>query len=268
MNKENCPTVSGGILKLAVPLYQDTLQPSVKEIGEVLQRTVRLVLAPARAMLWGFERIEEFVYTKVSERLEGVPEKDIVEPALNVIGPALEALRFTGHASDLSDLYANLLAASMYNKMKDEAHPAFVEVIKQMTPDEARLVRLFTALRAFPLLTVRSEWKENKPPKIGGEDVLVHFSRLGFDAHLERPDMTPTFIDNICRLGLAEIPAMFVYTSEGLYEPLENSSEVQRIKKEIEENLELRCLLRREGLRITEFGKQFVKICVLPRFPS
>ena len=156
----------------------------------------------------------------------------------------------------------------MYSKMKDGAHPAFVEVIKQLTPDEARLVRLFTVPKAFPLLTVRFEWKANKSPKKGGENVLTHFSHFGIEAHLERPDMAPTFIDNICRLGLAEIPAMFVYTSEGIYEALENSSEIQNAKKKIEENPELKCILIREGLRIPEFGKQFIKACVEPKFPS
>lgn len=268
MKKEKKPIVPGGILKLAVPLYQDAIQPSVEELGDVMKRAVQLALLPVRALLWSFEQIEEFVYAKVSERLKRVPAEDLVEPALNVVGPALEALRFAGDAPDLRDLYANLLAAAMYDKMKNGAHPAFVEVIKQLTPDDARLIRLFTNPRPFPLLTVRYEWKENKSPKIGGEDVLVHFSRLGIDAHLECPDMTPTFIDNICRLKLAEIPAMFVYTSLGVYEPLENSSEVQDAKKKIEENPELKCVLQREGLRITEFGKQFVKICVSPQFPS
>lgn len=70
MNKEKNPTVPGGVLKLAVPLYQDAIQPSVKEVGDVLKRTVRLALLPVRSLLWGFEQIEEFVYTKVSERLK------------------------------------------------------------------------------------------------------------------------------------------------------------------------------------------------------
>ena len=99
MNKEKKPTVPGGLLKLAVPLYQDAIQPSVEEVGDVLKRAVRLALLPARGLLWSFERIEEFVYTEVSERLKKVPEEELVEPALNVVGPALEALRFTGQRS-------------------------------------------------------------------------------------------------------------------------------------------------------------------------
>lgn len=254
-------------LSLASPIYQDLIQPSVRESGEIIKRTVRMALSPLRALLFSYEIIEGFISTKVEGLLKRVPAEDIVKPALNVVGPAFEALRFTGNASELSDMYANLLAASMYSKTKNGAHPAFVEIIKQMTPDEARLIRLFSTSRPFPLLSVRYDWIENRPPKIGGEDILVHFSHFGIDAHLECPDMTPTFVNNICRLGLGQIPPGQVYASEGIYEPLENSPEVQSEKKKIEKNPELRCSLKREGFWLTEFGKQFIKTCVLPQFP-
>ncbi len=268
MSQEIYPVLVAAATSFVPSIYQDLIQPSVKEVGEITTRTVRIALTPLKALLWSFEKLEEFIIAEVAERLKGVPAEDIVKPALNVVGPAFEALRFTENASELRELYANLLAASMYSKTKSGAHPAFVEIIKQLTPDEARLIRLFATPRSFPLLTVRYDWIENKSPKIGGENILVHFSHFGIDAHLECPDMTPTFVNNICRLGLGEIPAMQIYVSEGIYEPLENSLEVQSAKKEIEENPELRCSLTREGFWLTEFGKQFIKTCVLPQFPS
>jgi len=67
------------------------------------------------------------------------PPDQIVVPKPNVAGPALEALRYTWHEETLSDLYANLLAASSMDKSTaDGAHPAFVEIIRQLTPDEAK----------------------------------------------------------------------------------------------------------------------------------
>jgi hypothetical protein len=256
-----------GVAK-AVPVYQDIVQPAAQELGKALQtvaKSVHIALAPVSALVWGYDQVKEFVSTKVADRLKNVPPENIVTPKPNVAGPVLEALRYTGHEPLLSDLYANLLAASMDKSTANGALPAFVEIIKQLTPDEAKLVGLFIHERTmpFPLLNVRWEYKNPTPEKTGGSDALVNFSQLGVIAHCEFPNMTPMYIDNLCRLGLAEIPAMFQFTSVGIYDPLENAPEVQQKKSEIEQNPEFKFVLERKGLRITELGKQFARICVL-----
>lgn len=256
-----------GIAK-AVPVYQDVVQPAAQELGKALQtvaKTVHVALAPVSALVWGYDQIKDFVSTKVAERLKNVPPENIVTPSPNVAGPALESLRYTGHEPSLSDLYANLLAASMDKATAHGAHPAFVEVIKQMTPDEAKLVGLFVRDMPFPLLEVRWEYKNPNPSegKSGGKDVLVNFSHLGLMAGCEFPQLTPTYIDNLCRLGLTEIPAFYEFTAKGVYEPLESAPEVQQTKARIESNPELRAVINRKGLRVTELGKQFARVCVL-----
>lgn len=254
-----------GVAK-AVPVYQDVVQPAAQELGKALQtvtKTVHVALAPVSALVWGYDQIKEFVSTKVADRLKNVPPENIVTPKPNVAGPALESLRYTGHESSLSDLYANLLAASMDKSTAQGAHPAFVEIIRQLTPDEAKLIGLFIHEMAFPLLDVRWEYKNPTPERSGGRTVLVNFSQLGIITHCEFPHLTPTYIDNLCRLGLAEIPAMYQYTTKGIYDALENAPEVQQLKLQIEQNPDHKCTLERKGLRVTGLGKQFASICVL-----
>jgi len=254
-----------GVAK-AVPVYQDVVQPAAQEIGKALHtiaKTVHVALAPVSALVWGYDQVKEFVSTKVADRLKNVPPENIVTPKPNIAGPALESLRYTGHESSLSDLYANLLAASMDKSTAHGAHPAFVEIIKQLTPDEAKLVGLFVQDVALPLLNVRWEYKNPTPEKTGGKDVLVNFSQLGAITKCEFPQLTPTYIDNLCRLGLAEVPAMLEYTGKGVYDSLENAPEVQQQKIQIEQNSELKITIERKALRVTELGKQFARICVL-----
>ena len=253
-----------GVAK-AVPVYQDVVQPAAQEIGKALQtvaKTVHIALAPVSALVWGYDQIKEFVATKVSERLKNVPPENIISPKPNVAGPALEALRYTGHEERLSDMYANLLAASMDKSTAQGAHPAFVEIIRQLTPDEAKLVSLFLQEMAFPLLSVRWEYKEPTKERKGGLDVLVNYSQLGEAAGCEFNHLVPAYIDNLCRLGLADIPAMFIYMSPGVYDALENSPVVAALKTQIELNPDLRANVERKGLKITEPGKQFARVCV------
>ena len=254
-----------GVAK-AVPVYQDVVQPAAQEIGTALQtvaKTVHIALAPVSALVWGYDQLKDFISTKVADRLKNVPPENIITPKPNVAGPALESLRYTGHEPSLSDLYANLLAASMDKSTASGAHPAFVEIIKQLTPDEAKLVGLFIHDIPFPLLDVRWEYKNPTPEKTGGKEVLVNFSQLGVIAQCDLPQLTPTYIDNLCRLGLAEIPTMYQYTGKGVYDTLENAPDVLQIKLQIEQNPEFRCAIDRKGLRVTELGKQFARICVL-----
>jgi hypothetical protein len=252
----------------AVPVYQDVVQPAAQEIGKALQtvaKTVHVVLAPVSALVWGYDQVKEFVSTKVAERLKNVPPENLVTPKPNVAGPALEALRYTGHESSLSDLYANLLAAAMDSRTAQGAHPAFVEIIKQMTPDEAKIVALFASDIALPLVNLLWEYKPNQDGNTGGKAVLISYSHIGHLAGCEYPKMTPTYIDNLCRLGLAEIPTFGEYTSKGIYDALENDEVVQTNTRLIESNPEVQSRIERKTLQVSVLGKQFAQVCVVQK---
>jgi hypothetical protein len=211
----------------AIPIYQDALQPAAKEIGIALQtvaKTIHIALAPVSVLVWGFDHIKDFISTKVAEKLRNVPPENIVTPKPNVAGPALESLKYTGHEETLREMYANLLAASMDTRTANGAHPAFVEIIRQLTPDEARILRLFAKGDGlFPLITVRKEKKQG----VGGIDVLVNFSLFGWQAGCDFPEQTPAYIDNLCRLGLIEVKD-YSFTMAGIYDQLENHPLVNR----------------------------------------
>lgn len=256
-----------GVAK-AIPVYQDVVQPAAQELGKALQTVTKLVhvaLAPASALIWGYDEIKDFVSTKVSQRLVNVPRENIIEPKIGIAGPVLDALRFTGHEPLLRELYANLLASSMDKSTAKGVLPAFVEIIKQLTPDEAKLVGLFIREIPYPLLDVRWEYKMPTNEKSGGCNELVNFSKLGDIAGCEFPDLVPLYIDNICRLGLADVPALFRYTGLGIYDALECDPLVQAKKDEIEKNPEWKCVFNRKGLVITQLGHQFARICVLTK---
>ncbi len=256
-----------GVAK-AVPIYQDIVQPAAQEIGKGLQtvaKTVHVLLAPVSAFVWGYDQIKEFISTKVSERLKNVPPENLVSPKPNVAGPVLEALRYTGHESSLSDLYANLLAAAMDSSTAEGAHPAFVEIIKQLTSDEAKIVSLFVREIPFPLLNLRWAFKPNQEGNIGGKAVLVYYSHLGYIAGCEFPKMAPTYIDNLCRLGLTYIPELGEYTAKGVYDDLENDSLIKERIEFIEKSPDIEPILERKALIVTELGKQFVRMCVRPQ---
>ena len=91
------------------------------------------------------------------------------------MGPALEALRYTGHQEGLREIYANLLATSLDVDTSLQAHPAFVDMIKSMSPDEARMLGLFAHRELWPVVEVRiyRTGKDEASAGSGGSDLSV-----------------------------------------------------------------------------------------------
>ncbi|MCK9776169.1 DUF4393 domain-containing protein [Pseudomonas syringae] len=255
-----------GLVK-AVPVYQDVVQPAAKELGKSFQtvaRAINVALIPLKSIIWSFEKIETLFIPKVEERLKDVPPEDIITPKANVAGPALEALRYVGDEESLSDMYANLLASAMDRKTAGNAHPAFVEIIKQLTPDEARLIAYFIGEVPLPLITVRSQNRHTHD----GVDFAENVSLFAELVRVDVPNLVPSYLDNLARLGLIEILKTYAYTDSEFYRPLENSLIVLQEKVMIELDSDSRCVIKRGSVRITHFGQQFGDVCVTSKSKS
>lgn len=246
-----------------VPIYQDALQPAAQEVGKALGTVAKLVnvaLAPVSALVWGYEQIREFTATKVAEKLKDVPPEKIVTPSPNIAGPAIEALRYTGHEESLSEMYASLLATAMNKDTIQKAHPAFVEIIKQLTPDEAKIVRGF-AVRWSPIPIISILVGEPGVSVSEGHTIVLrHFSKVGENAGCEHLQLVPAYLDNLIRMGLCEIPSGWAYTDDSLYSGLVEDPEIIAIVdkyKRAEREVDFRKL----ALHVTDFGYQFALAC-------
>lgn len=252
-----------GLVK-AVPVYNDSVQPAAKEIGkslETIAKTINLALAPISALVWGYEQIREFVQFRVAEKLKGIPEENIVTPEPSVVGPALEALRFTGNNVTLSELYANLIANSMDKDTIKKAHPGFVEIIKNMTSDEGLILKIFEPNDNKPIMDINLKLKTGT----GGErKVVSHFSNIGAEAGCKYPELTPQYIDNLCRLGLLQIPAGRYLFGPNAYDVLIKTKEYDRLKEDFDTELTALTEIKRY-VELTELGIQFKEACVNDR---
>jgi hypothetical protein len=250
----------------AVPVYQDALQPALKEVGTGLQtvaKTIHIALAPISGLVWGYEKLSVFIATKLSDKLKNVPPENIITPKANVAGPAFEALRYSGYEESLNDMYANLLASAMDRETARGAHPAFVEILKQMTPDEAKILKGLAGGTLAPMLEIKVKAK-NAVQGTGSQTLLNNFSLLGEQAGCECPEMAPSYVDNITRLGLTEIPPNSILTKPGIYDPVEAHPKVERIREDVKSDLPTHTVfLVRKALRLTELGKQFCDVCVM-----
>lgn len=73
----------------------------------------------------------------LEKKLEKISDEDIQIPEGYIAIPAIQALSYSFNSKQLRKLYANLLSKAMYKKTADKIHPAYTEIIKQLSPLDA-----------------------------------------------------------------------------------------------------------------------------------
>lgn len=247
----------------AVPIYQDALQPAAREVGTALQtvaKTLHVLLAPVSGLVWGYEKIKDFVNERVAEKLKDAPSERLQTPEPNVAGPALEALKYTGYQDHLRELYAGLLATAIDSKTAHAAHPSFVEMIKQMSPDEALMMRSLANVRIRPMIDVRKEAKNSNV----GNWIVKDFSLVSLEAGCEHPDLGAIYLVNLQRLGLIELRENYTLMSgqDDLYKPLKERPEIQRVVTQINEIADHKAAVIPGAIMVTKLGEQFCYACI------
>lgn len=230
---------------LETDIAKAALLPPAKEIGAglaLVAQTTRAALAPLKAIVWISERFEKFIVEDLTPKLEKVPAENIVTPKVNVAGPAFEALRFSGEEPEIRDLFAQLLATSMDKASASTAHPGFVEVIKQMTPDEARILKFL--------------WNLKTPHYSGNFDAAdtPTAKLLSEGAGCEFPQSLPTAVSNLVRLGLVV-----------LTKPESSKTRFTQTPSHLGDGDLRRFVVGRSppraNIKITPFGKSFAASC-------
>ncbi|MCP3959060.1 MAG: DUF4393 domain-containing protein [bacterium] len=254
-------STSGELIKAGVEVvktaYDDALQPLAKETGKALGtlgKTVNLALSPLRGLVWSWEQIEDYVSTTVERKLQErkVPDERVQTPDPDIAVPALSALRY----SKLREHYAELLATAMDSADANEAHPAFVEILRQLTPDEARIVQALPEVgRHEPLADL-----DYRDPERGQFTLYRHASTLPTKAECERVESFPQYVDNLCRLGLTEIPAGKALFEGWRYDPIKELDVFHRTKEQVPGNYGLLLVPKMFGL--TVLGGSFRYACM------
>jgi Abortive infection alpha len=122
-------------------VYQDGLSPAVQETGSALTdfvKTLRLALAPLQFTAALQDRYVQFLDRSVRR----IPEDRRILPAPQILGPVLEAIKYEPDDTLITAMYNELLAKAFDRQTAEEAHPAFAPLIKQLSLDEAIILKI------------------------------------------------------------------------------------------------------------------------------
>lgn len=263
--------------------YNDCLKPAAQATGQLISlapRSIRALLSPLEKWILNKESALEETSKILAEKLSSVPSEKIASPEPYVAVPALQAISYSAESPDLRELFANLLATSMNIDTKNQAHPAFVEIIKQLSPLEAKLLKETSLLAKsftpccqvrFQILPEYSSDKNSIFQEVSeGFTVVDHFVIFDTVPSPNDPfDVLSPAITNFVRLGLCEIPFGLTLSDSNAYSIYENYSKLDFMRKEAKKKYSSATLssegnlyLIKETIRTTALGMNFYKFCV------
>lgn len=249
--------------EIAKEAYVDGGKPVLKPTGELvalIPRAIKAALSPVEKWILQSEYNIEETRKLLEEKLKNVSPEHIESPEAYIAVPAIKYISYCMDNEELREMYANLLANSMNKVVKNGVHPGFVEIIKQLCPDEAKILRYLSSHNTIPVITLRYENDNNE-----GFDVIKNFSNIGELTNCEKPFEVNTYFNNLIRLGLLEISPTFSYlTDENQYEPLKNHSYIQSRLDEtvIQKTGMKKSRFREQYMELTDYGKSFCSICI------
>jgi hypothetical protein len=152
---------------------------------------------------------------------------------------------------------AELLMHSADVRFEEGAHPAYVRILGDMAPDEARILRLMAREGPQPAVDVRTAG----PPGVGllgvgSKIVAMGFSMIGAEAGCRDLERVPAYLNNLNRLGLIWF----------LREPIDDVLRypVLEAQPEVMEAMKTagRARTIRRSIHLTPFGRDFCEVCL------
>lgn len=252
--------VSKAIVEVGKDVAQDLVRPTSKSIGDNLGLLVDGVMGWLG--YWGQKQaIKREVYLadykqKMYDKIDAIPDDRLQEPEIRIVGPAVEASKFYIEKDEFREMFAELVASACHADYAKNVHPAFPEMIKQLSYFDVKLLEMFKQSHTFPCCEIYEEHKNGK---------ITPFPKLLFDfkecAHSfsQSDELRLTeSIENLERLGLL-IKNSNVIELGYDYNQFENHWFYNLIKTTVSDDSEIR--MRKYRIELTQLGTNFVSCC-------
>jgi Abortive infection alpha len=237
-----------GLARIAAAAYWRSARWTVRASTEATSRVVR-------AAVNGQEPAELF-------RSTGAEIRDRARRLLGIQGQADESTVVTPDHTEaerekarksLRERGEELLRRAADVNFEEDAHPAYMRILEDLSPDEARILRLLAEQGPQPSVDVRSGLL---PLKSTSELVAAGLNMIGPEAGCRHLEDVPAYLNNLFRLGLVW------FSSEPVQDP--QRYQVLEAQPDVDEALKATGRTRtvRRSIHLTPFGVDFCELCL------
>lgn len=186
-------------------VYDDTLSPSMRAVGQTMEAAVKLALRPANGLIWSVNRCADWVSEAISKKFiaSETSSSKIIAPSPEMTMRVLLGLTTTMSLEDPipKTMFAHLLGSSMVLDSVCETHPAFAEILRNMVSDECRM---FAIIASQPEAVVYESFVSSAMAMNSHNELnfSIKESPLSEALGITTKKQLYLFINNLERLGL------------------------------------------------------------------
>lgn len=259
MEPEVMKTTITPLKDLLPEIYGDALKPGMKAVGHAIGDALEMCLLPITAM-GHLPKLAKVFFDKhlktFEEKLNKIPEdkKAEIHPQISI--PVIQKLLYTTNDT-IAELFINLLTSSANIDMCSNAHPGFVDIISQLSPDEAKIIQYLNGKDCILYAEINAYVKDAK----GGYNTILQKSTLTpFHVALDFPQNIHAYYSNLIRLGILEDESGTYKSADDVYDEIAQKYNFDQYKKlvpDIYEEVEI----SKSFYEVTPFGKLFISAC-------
>ncbi|MDE6004459.1 MAG: DUF4393 domain-containing protein [Oscillospiraceae bacterium] len=225
-------------------------------LGTNIAAAINLVFSPIRylgkkADIRHMHKLS--IYEKeLAEKEKSIPEDKRIEPDFQVISTTLENSKFCITNDDLRRMFVNLIGSAINSDTADMVHPAFAEMIKQMSSIDAQILKSFSVNDIQPIMEINQLFK----PLNFYSTAYTNLFLIEKDS-VQSLDKASVAITNLNRIGLINIDYTKTLFGEPIYEDL------VKVADNMTHNFGASNFKYVKGIAsLTPMGRKFIKICL------
>lgn len=209
------------ITQLTENVYKDVAHPVLKEIGNIGESVMKLVALPFKFLGLTAEQLENKYIEFLQHTFNKIAPEERVMPKSVVAAPLLDHVKFVFEEEGLAEMFSNLLANAMSNNIEKMVHPAFVEMLKQMSPLDVEFMDLYFSKNDIVEINTIN-WSRGTLQKSLTTDSLSRLGIIKAVTYDYRDDVALCLTDfgkvfrNLCMLKPSEIDSNDFF-SESVY---------------------------------------------------
>lgn len=139
--------------KSLINLVPDSIDNAIKNITDKPTQNIGTTFADIWYLVFGGisqaaeKRKLKYSYAlqefenELKEKISKIPENKLVESDIQVIAQTLEAAKYCVEKEELRKMFVNLISSSINNDINNYIHPSYPNIIKQLSPEDARLLK-------------------------------------------------------------------------------------------------------------------------------
>lgn len=241
-------------LKIELPkVVNKTLEKPASTLGDKISDLLEIIFGNITYKKNELEYKRQLNFEKFKKELEYkislIPDEEKVDAKENIIGPALEAIKYRISEEEIRTMFANLISSSVNRKNENVVHPAFIEILKNLSCDDANAITNMALLKDSALMPIVSLNEEIITVPNNSRHYCCFVDNFGFEK-------SNIVISSLLRNGLIQIDYTNVLKNE-LFDYTNMIKEFKKLRNfnNSDENYRVGIL------SLTAFGYEFAKVC-------